>query len=148
MAMEFAAAYTSLKNRVTTNWTHADVPIFWPNDHKPSFNELSGLTGSATPAMMHVEIRGGKQDPIAYGAPGSIRYRQSGEVIMRLFVTSQTGEATINSLCDDAVALLRGYRDGDLIIWSCAPASGEAAEEDGNFYQKDVIASWTNDSVG
>lgn len=141
--MLFSAAAASLVNKITTAWAvaHSDIPVLLTNDRRPTYDELVAA-GQTSPCMLHVEVRGGRQYIAAFGSLGNNRYLQSGEVILRIFVPAQTGETLARSLADDASAILIGYRDGDLWVTDSAPASGEASEEDGNFYQMDVIASF------
>lgn len=140
--MKYAVAAASLTAQIKTNWTalHPTIPVVMANEPRPTFDEY--------PRVMHVEIRGGAQRVVAWGGLNNNRFRQSLEVIMRLFVPSQEGEVAVRLLADDAAALLLSYRDGDLIIESSAPASGDAAEENGNWFQFDVIASGFCDLVG
>lgn len=137
-----SAAYNAIKSKLATDWAalHSTIPLLYPNEQRPTFDEEK--------TQVHVEIRMGAQRIAGYGSPNFNRYRQSGEVIVRILVPSQSGEAAARSYADDVAGILRGYQYQDLTVEACAPASGAASDENGLFYQLDVLAPFFYDLDG
>lgn len=141
--MEAADAATSLETKIKAGWLalHATVPVYFPNDPLPTYEDA--------PKFVHVEIRTAVPPrPMGYGGLAKTRYRQTGEMIVRIFVDALSGRDTIRGYADDVVKVMRGYRDGDLQVTGVGPAGGEASQLDGNWYQLDVLASFWFDTFG
>jgi hypothetical protein len=140
--MKFADAVTSIKGQIAAAWavSHSDIPLIYTNEPTPTFDQATRI--------VHIEIRAGAQRIASWGGQSNNRYRQSGEVIMRIFGPSEEGEDVARGLADDAAAILLGYRDGDLVFTDSAPAGGAATDENGNFFEADVIASFFVDLIG
>lgn len=140
--MKYAAAATSLTNQIKTQWLalHPTIPVFMANEQFTTFD--------VTQRVVHVAIRSGAQHVVAWGGLGNNRYRQSIDVIMRIFVPAGEGEDEARALADDGAAILLGFRDTDLVIDSAAPAGGDATAEDGQWFEFDVIATGFYDLTG
>lgn len=136
---EVAAA---IKSRFNVQWAalHSGVTIVWANDAElPTFD--------VPEPVVHAEIRGGAENVAAWGGPMQNRYRQSGELIVRVFVPSNSGDEAARELADDAASIFRGWSDGDLRFFGVSVLGGSAGDESGNYFNIDVVAAFQNDLI-
>lgn len=140
--MEFSEAYSTIKTRIDTQWAilHATIPLVYPNEIGHEFDVYS--------TFVHVEIRGGHANIVAFGGPSANRQRQSGEVIFRIFTPADGGMSTALDLSDDLCGILRCWSSGNLRIFGAAPTTGGDEDRSGNFFELDVIASFFFDTIG
>lgn len=141
--MRSSDAEAIIEARIKAIWptVHPAVPAIFTNDLRPSFDEA--------PNVMHVEIRWGADRIASFGGIGENRHRQSGEVVLRCFVQSIIdGRVLPSTMADDAGDMFRSFRSGDLIFFEVGAAAGEQSDQDGDFFQRDAIASFTLDIIG
>jgi hypothetical protein len=136
--MESTAAVAAIRSRFDTEWavSNSTVPVSWENEHSQY----------TTPPFVHVQIRFGASRIATLGGDSNNIYRQSGEVIIRIFETSAYGTDRVRDLADDAAGIFRGWRSSDLRFYTSAPTG--AVEEDGNVAIVTVIASFFYDLTG
>lgn len=144
--MDFSAAVAAIKSRLNTQWAalHPSIPIGWSNDPNPI------LSSSSPGPVLRAEVRGGVEEVAAWGGPNQNRYRQTGELIVRVLVPAYSGEEAARDYADEVCVIFRGWRTGasqELIFFGVDNAAGGEADRDGNFFEVDVIASFTNDLI-
>lgn len=149
--MEFDEAATLIEAYLKTQWpiayppalavpTVSSIPLIFPNMPRPTFE--------AAPVRVHVEIRAGGTRFIAFGGVGNNRQRQTGDLIMRNFVPALTTEITARAMASAQAKMMRGWSSGNCKFFTAGPIGGEASEQDGNWWQMDMLASFTFDSFG
>lgn len=131
-------ATAAIRARMETQWavSNPSVPLYWQNDN----NQLGD------PPFLHLEVSFGAARIATLGGDGNNIHRQSGEVVIRVFGTSQDGVTEVGALADDAADAFRGYRSGDLRFYTAAPAG--SGTQSGNLFQQDVIANFFFDLTG
>ena len=131
--MEQAVAISTIKARFDSMWAslHNDIGVKWVN-----------AISSQPPVypFVHASIRFGIADKAGWSVQ-----RQSGEVLLRIFVEAGTEDTVINDLCDEAAGIFRFWRSDGLVFFASAPLDDGDDVQDGNFYQRDVIASFMLD---
>jgi hypothetical protein len=134
--MAFADAAAAIRARTSALWPYAFVPLYWANDNA---NEDS-LRAEPLSAFVHVDIVGGAEKPMTRGNPGANWFRQSGEIIARIFVVSGKGDAEARTYADAFAAIFRDQVFADIHCdMGASVAGGGNGARDGNWFQLDVI---------
>lgn len=140
--MDFGDAVAAIKSRLTTQWAalgHSAVTIVWPNDPVPTIDPPA--------SVIHAAVTGGPERVAAFGGPNQNRYRQFGELIIRILVPSDSGADAARNLADDAATIFRGWRSGDLMFFGVGNSAGSNFDRDGDWFEVDVICPFTNDLI-
>ncbi len=136
----FDAAVTAIRNHLTTNWTHADVPILWPNED----NRLPDNPA----ALVYVEVLDEIEELVGLGQRGSNLWRNHGRVEAHVFVPKNTGTATLDTYCKEIAAIFRGASFSEVQFFDAVVSGGDTKADDGNYFGRTVIADFQFDTLG
>lgn len=134
--MAFADGAAAIKALAIAGWTHGDVPLYWANDVADEIALRSEQLGP----FVHVDIVGGLERPLTRGAPGANTFKQSGEIVARIFTVAGKGDAQARGYADDFAAIFRDQVFAGVSCGSGAGVTGGGNDgTDGNWFQIDVI---------
>ena len=144
----FADHAAAIRSRFETQFPplRSTTPILWPNERLNPAPDPN-TDGNGLQGWVSFEVRSGQEKAAGFGSIGANRWRQSGEVIIRIFVPVTIGETLVRDIAADATSIFRGYQAGDLKFFAASTTGGDISE-DGNWYELDAICSFTADIIG
>lgn len=140
----FADHAASIRTRFETQFPtlRPNTRILWPNERlNPLPDPNIDVSG-----WVSFEVRSGAEKVAGYGGLSNNRWRQSGEVIVRIFVPVTVGETLIRSIAADATSIFRGFQSGDLKFFEASTTGGDLSE-DGNWYELATICTFFCDII-
>lgn len=143
----FADHAAAIRSRFETQFPtlRPSVPILWPNERLNPAPDPN-TDGNGLQGWIAFEVRSGREIPAGFGGLGANRWRQSGEVIIRIFVPVTVGETLVRAVAADASSVFRGYQAGNLKFFEADTTGGDISE-DGNWYELDSICHFTADII-
>jgi hypothetical protein len=139
MSTPYSDVISIIETLWTSRWPHDDITVIW--HHNSSETIPSRAT---TQNWVHVAIEFVEEQAIAFGqGPGQTERQLRGDIVVRVLSARGAGEATTISLLDDALNVYRSQRSGGLSIIGAMPLQQPGASDDGGWWIRSGIASFT-----
>ena len=139
--MSSATLYAAIRDRLDEEWTATAVAY-----RNEAFTVPDDGAGNALPwLMVGLTSQSFRQVSIGAGARTDNRWRRTGTLNLTIFVPSNTGSASADSLLDQAVDLFRGQDLGATTFTSVDFPDGNSQEMNGTWWALPAHISFETD---